>query len=512
MARPYRPNWERLRLDYFQSRSPYRLWKFALSFALPGLAGGWIALEASRGSQQIYTSGAMSKVHVQWTHQCSRCHEGSFTRLKFWSDGLKDRMAMNEACLHCHGATIGHDRNTKVAWHQASGLDDTACSNCHAEHQGNLDLKDVPDRRCTDCHQSLTRKKETGELKFELDFASFAKHPELRFRRKNELDHGRIEFNHERHFRYVHEDDFESKYLLSPDERLTCSDCHRAGQAGAAWRFSGPGGVHESKRMAATLSEPELQQAYMGTIRYSLHCAKCHSLELPLWRSELSGIKGLLEAGYVPHDTTAAIRTYLRGQFAEYLLNPARKEPPLPRKPVKLSDDADPREDELRKLEWIDGEIEFVEQTLYHETESTCRECHQMNADDDLLQMNADADLPPPSIVPPQIPMRWLLHASFDHAQHKSIVDERFGGPEVPPGILSADVACLKCHGDAIASVKTSDILLPGIEKCRECHGQLSGSATASAGVSDTCTTCHTYHRAPRSHVPSTNLARKAGE
>lgn len=420
---------------------------------------------------------------------------------------------MNEACLQCHSAVIGHDEATTVAWHQATGSDDArfdpsaACSNCHAEHQGIRDLRDVPGRMCTDCHQSLTRKEEAGELEFVTDFASFAGHPEFRFRREKEQDQARIKFNHKHHLDA-------SAPLPNPDGpvTLTCSDCHRAGQAGAEWPFAGQRGVHESKRLSATQSEPELQQAYMGSIRYSLHCAKCHPLSLPLWSSELSGIEGSLEAGYVPHDTTAAIRTYLRGQFEEYLANPKPDEPPPGRESVQLSDSADPREKELRKLDWIDGEIEFVEQALYREPDVACRRCHEMSADDDLLQMNADVLLPPPSIAPPQIPIRWLLNASFDHEKHKSIVDKRFVDPEVPPGIVSANIACLKCHGSAFTSVKTSDILLPGIESCRECHGQLSNSATASVGVSDTCTMCHSYHRAPRSQVLTTNLTGKAGK
>lgn len=504
MARRYRPNWERLRLDYFRRRSPYRVWKLALSVALPVLAGGWIALEASRDSQQIYTSGAMSEAHVQWTHQCSRCHARSFTRLEFWNDGLKDRMAMNEACLHCHSAVLEHDEVTKVAWHQATGSDDArcdpsaACSNCHGEHQGIRDLKDVADRMCTNCHKDLTKSAAASELEFKPYIGSFAEHPEFRILRNKELDPARIKFNHKRHLDV-------STHLPSPDGpvHLTCSDCHRAGRGGARWPFAGQRGVHESKRLAATQSEPDLQQAFMGTIRYSLHCAKCHPLMLPLWSSELSGIEDLLEAGYVPHHTTAAIRTYLRGQFAKYVADPDRADPPSGRMPLKLSDVADSREIRIRKLDWIDGEIKYVEQTLYNETDGACRKCHEMNADDDRA---------PPSIAPPQIPMRWLLDASFDHAQHKSIVDQRFGGPEVSAGIVSADIACLKCHGGAIASVETSEILLPGIEKCRECHGQLSDSATASAGVSDTCTTCHTYHRAPRGQAPSTKLTGKAGE
>ncbi|MCH8805074.1 MAG: hypothetical protein IH986_03185 [Planctomycetes bacterium] len=505
MARPYRPNWERLRLDYFQRRSPYRVWKFALSFALPGLAGGWIALEASRGSQQIYTSGAMSKVHVQWTHQCSRCHEGSFTRLKFLNDGLKDRMAMNEACLHCHGATIGHDKDS-IARHQGTGSDDArrdppaACSNCHSEHQGNFDLKDVPDRRCTDCHQSLTSKEQAGELgfklKFELGFASVAKHPEFQFLRIAEKDSARIKFNHKRHLDA-------STDLPSPDGpvKLKCSDCHRAGQAGAVWRFAGKRGVHEPKRLAATESEPELQQAYMDTIRYSLHCAKCHPLRLLDWTSELPGVKGSLEPGYVPHDTIAAIRNYLRGQFTVYVSDPGRAAPPAGRKPLTLKNITDPEKVKSHQLAWIFDEIKYVERALYLEPDVMCRKCHELNANDDVS---------PPSIAPPQIPMRWLFNASFDHARHKSIVVERIAGDNVPK-LAAADFACLKCHGDKIASrdalssVNTSDILLPGIAQCRECHG-------GSAGVSDTCTTCHTYHRAPRRQVPSTSLARKAGE
>lgn len=69
----------------------------------------------------------------------------------------------------------------------------------------------------------------------------------------------------------------------------------------------------------------------------------------------------------------------------------------------------------------------------------------------------------------PEIPMQWLQHAKFTHGPH-------------------VKVACETCHDSARRSTNTADVLMPGRNRCTECHG-LQPGRTASR-----CTTCHEYH------------------
>jgi len=67
-------------------------------------------------------------------------------------------------------------------------------------------------------------------------------------------------------------------------------------------------------------------------------------------------------------------------------------------------------------------------------------------------------------------PMRYMKNGWFDHAAHKT-------------------ESCESCHA-APKSSKASDLLLPGISSCRDCHG----GEKAKADVPSSCALCHSYH------------------
>jgi hypothetical protein len=83
---------------------------------------------------------------------------------------------------------------------------------------------------------------------------------------------------------------------------------------------------------------------------------------------------------------------------------------------------------------------------------------------------------PLPTIVPPKIPIRWQPHASFDHRAHRPL-------------------ACAACHEAARQSEDTTDVLLPKLQVCRECH---RGGGGARAG----CVECHLYHDRAKERSP----------
>jgi hypothetical protein len=74
-----------------------------------------------------------------------------------------------------------------------------------------------------------------------------------------------------------------------------------------------------------------------------------------------------------------------------------------------------------------------------------------------------------PAVVKSAIPGRWFQHARFDHHAHQM-------------------VECVSCHAKARESAAASDILIPGIATCRQCHR--SGEDAAESR----CFECHTYH------------------
>ncbi len=86
-----------------------------------------------------------------------------------------------------------------------------------------------------------------------------------------------------------------------------------------------------------------------------------------------------------------------------------------------------------------------------------CEFCHVMKGQPGQL----------PETVPTAIPVRWLPHAVFDHGAHRP-------------------VACAECH-QAAKSTETTDVLLPSVKVCRECHHERGGARAR-------CVECHLYH------------------
>jgi hypothetical protein len=83
-----------------------------------------------------------------------------------------------------------------------------------------------------------------------------------------------------------------------------------------------------------------------------------------------------------------------------------------------------------------------------------------------------------PRYLPTKVPPRWFEHSIFRHASHRML-------------------GCTECHGQAMTSRETSDVLLPGRDTCLRCH---TGSGT---GARADCAECHSYH--DRSKKPRLN-------
>ena len=152
------------------------------------------------------------------------------------------------------------------------------------------------------------------------------------------------------------------------------------------------------------------------------------------------------------------LRTYAERQ-------PAAQQPSLPVQrrllPRRSLDGTAPpviRLDERVLRQVVDAEL-----NLYR---SSCGKCH-----------GVDLEVVPPAITPVAIPTRWMPYARFSHRPHRGIA------------------ACVDCHAGAARSIETTDVLLPGIALCRNCHGpQPRGTRAAAAGATTQCISCHDYH------------------
>jgi hypothetical protein len=98
----------------------------------------------------------------------------------------------------------------------------------------------------------------------------------------------------------------------------------------------------------------------------------------------------------------------------------------------------------------------------------TCHEVSDNNADDLYARW---------MVLPVKINHDWYGRALFDHASHLTQRGQ------------SENQTCSSCH-EATVSAKSSDVLIPGIDNCQSCHGDVS----VADKVIVNCVSCHAFH------------------
>ncbi len=338
----------------------------------------------------------------------------------------------DQSCLGCHDGPV----------HQAQQTFTPRCADCHVEHQGSPQLSRISDTSCTQCHANLKTK--NGTVKFAAAIRSFSDgHPEFASKRPGQTDPGTIRFNHAVHLK---------KSIRGPsgNVELQCSDCHRPAGTKAPWPYGRVG------ELAADSGVPDAVQprhvstrAYMAPVNYEEHCSSCHPIEVALgYDKSVSGI--------LPHKKPEAVRDFAVQRFQSYIAShPAELHAasPLPRLPNR------PAASQPRNAgEWVGQRMAEAEQLLWSKT---CKECHN-------LSYSAGPTLP--VVAKAAVTARWFKDAHFDHQSHQMLT-------------------CESCHTKAKTSTATSDVLLPGIQVCRECH-----TTTNQAAAEARCFECHEYH------------------
>jgi hypothetical protein len=312
--------------------------------------------------------------------------------------------------------------------HQAGQTFTPACSSCHVEHKGALRLAATADSACTRCHSDLHSAE--GKLRIAHSIDDFSGgHPEFAAMRGGARDPGGIKLNH-----YLH-----MQALLGPNHtriQLVCEDCHRARtplQAAAV-----DAGTPRSRRT----------MALVAPAKFAENCSGCHLLDFDKRFSKEQ----------VPHDKPEVVHAFLGKRFSDYIAThpgevheAIRFDRQLPEKPPMIRMARDARE-------WVQFRVEEAEDLLWRKT---CKECHTLYAGGSL-----------PEIAKSNITARWMPHAEFSHDSHRLMT-------------------CESCHTKTTASHETTDVLLPSIKTCQECHRSQGPAKEFAEGR---CFECHQYH------------------
>ncbi len=449
---------ERVEINFHHRPDRLRQLRWRWSLAVLALALVVPAVAAFRGDRQLYQAGPVSEAHQLIGNDCAKCHDESWQPLARLLN-LDDRLvsASDKACGTCHAGSKHHENQSEPSAH---------CAECHREHRGHVTLARVDDAVCVHCHGDLRVPAKASE-NFATDIHDFASHPEFALKRKaGDLpaagrdhkvhnvahqsgkgawqDKATIRFNHRKHL--------PADGLLRLDgvrRQLDCQECHQTDRA----------------------------SGYMQPIDHDQHCKKCHENELNFdylhgaeqgerdqGQDNRGGAKNEWRAE-VAHGSVAQVHAKLIEFYTQYSRNGLDGDP-------KPSADEVPREIPGQRppsteegWAWVQARVADAERLLLdNHHQHGCRYCHAA----------VTATKGGWEIEPPNIPTRWLKHGKFRHDSHTLL-------------------ACTECHCGVYCSSETTDVLLPGIATCRECHSTSPAPGKQGAARTD-CAECHDYH------------------
>jgi predicted CXXCH cytochrome family protein len=345
--------------------------------------------------------------------------------------------------------------------HQASELFTPDCVTCHREHRSDHKaLTTIGDQFCVQCHADLRTKDgqapqfatqirgfDTGHPEFSVIVAGQHAQKAARVKLSDKAalrDTSAIKLNHQIHLT-------PERIKKVTGKTLTCTNCHRM----------------------------DAQGAYMLPIDYTEHCSQCHPLEFDErfpgqvvdHGTQPEGIQEFLKNNFftprclaqagLPQPSPPAAGTEGVRRPGQAASAPAQPQPPTPES-VKIRSCVEEGLREAQKRLYAGGK------------QSVCGLCHTLQDPAPGSQL--------PTVARPEIPVRWFMHAKFEHQAHMRATTAKATAENKNP--------CESCHRPDLPvskSTQTGDVLLPGIASCQECH-------SSAGGVGFQCVTCHQYH------------------
>jgi len=387
----------------------------------------WFVLPMQGIHKSSWDSGPISNRHAAFGQNCETCHRAPFEKVG------------DDACLSCH--RMGDHAKLLPASHSSQG----PCTSCHMEHEGDHGLIVNKSQTCTNCHSNI---KSRAAQATTANVASFASHPEFSVSiplpspaegvstvrlsdRSNLSDNSNVKLNHELHLKGP----IRSR---TGTQMLTCRSCH----------------------------ELTADQKSIKPINFKEHCQSCHSL----------GFDSRMEGREVPHGNSPdEIYNFLYAEYAKlYLASKSDAQTQekfnMRAKPGEnTAADQTPDADSVTQA-FVERESRNAEEMLF--TKTACQLCHSVErrSDTDPAQLK-QASMSLFKVLPPRIPNQWMKQARFSHGAHDA-------------------VQCESCHSGVKASKDTKDVLLPGIQTCKNCHGDPSNKTL----VRSDCIMCHSFH------------------
>lgn len=443
------------------------LGKLGVPTARSAAAGGFAPDEA-------WSSGTLSNAHASLSNNCGACHNKAFVSVT------------DSSCQACHTpaslpdhaapARMVKGRPPEIgvmgAAHSAFNLPQGRCTSCHREHEGEATVMTVAESFCTDCHGGLKSRLANTAL---ANVPGWTKHPDFRvtlvsspalekplFTRTaltGAREKSGLIYPHNIHqsaTNAVANMAQKQKMPVGADGALTCSYCHKADEG----------------------------QVRFKPIEMEANCGACHDLAFARDGSTFRTL---------PHGKPAQVAGIIRDFYLSQAVAPRADVQRIAfnrRLPGRM---AEVETAQLQLAGVSDARTRAQAATVGIFTgkglagKGICNDCH-------IVTDTGAADITRRFVIAPvSVNDHYLPQGRFPHGKHKSY-DGKTG-----------QAACVACHTGVMKSKASTDVNVPGIANCRECHGAPAKtllSSTTKAGAS--CETCHGYHEgfAPAGTLP----------
>lgn len=399
-----------------------------------------------------WSPGPLSKAHHALEGKCESCHVKAFVAVQ------------DTACQTCHNPKDVHEHApaARIAMaRETPGLGGRflasvasafgkppagACVDCHSEHEGAAPMQQTAQQFCTDCHGSMDQRLKDTKLGNAGDFST--SHPQFepavmvapagigmkypRFDRisldKKPTDNSGLKFPHDMH--------------LSKS----------GGVARMARTLKAQEGYGDALA-CADCHRPTADGVRFLPVDMETDCQSCHSLGF----ESVGGTVRTLRHGQ-PEQVIADLRAYYRstGPARPIALGGMARRLPGDYAATKVNAAY------VQAASARPGNAEAAIRAVFSKG-GACYDCHVITPPG--AGGNASWH-----VTPVNQPMRYMMNGWFDHAAHKT-------------------ETCESCHA-APKSKQASDLLLPGIANCRQCHG----GEKAKVDVPSGCALCHSYH------------------
>ena len=413
------------------------------------------ALSSPHASQHF---SELSMAMTKEESNCAACHQSARQNAESWpakigealNGGLSPRRlvktgpappsGMDDNCLACHAGKDFHQPNMPVGF---------ACHTCHVEHAGSGFMPEVTSDSCLACHGSAELMRQSREMAVNPHAfpasatAAAQQHPSLARPKDGYTQIIRAFHDGHPEFRVIRDQladenslKFNHKLHLESGEipklhgkALSCNDCHESDATGE----------------------------YQLPITYEKNCAQCHVLQFDKNTPELS----------LPHGDPFYVRSFLRSLSIQYEEHAKTREGITLREPL--------REYVQKKgagVEALYQTGEYMERAVFFADMkgevpggrrapfAGCATCHIVS--EPILDNGA------PVIAKVAAPNRWMQVGKFNHSMHEK------------------GMSCTDCH-NVMHSELTSDVNLPSIKSCVDCH-------SPKGGIDHRCVRCHSYH------------------